>query len=102
MGSLDPAPPAAPAEPQPGDRLNSWKEIAAYLKRDVRTLHRWEAEEGLPIHRHLHKKRGSVFAYRSELEGWWCERRVRLDKQPTAPTKRWDGEKLLQQALSCC
>lgn len=99
MGNLDPAPPAVPTEPPPGDRLNSWKEIGAYLKRDVRTLHRWEAEEGLPIHRHLHKKRGSVFAYRSELEGWWSERRVRLDKQPTAPTKRWDWGKVATASL---
>jgi TolB-like protein/Tfp pilus assembly protein PilF len=94
MGSLNPAPPPAPPEPPPGDRLNSWKEIAAYLKRDVRTLHRWEAEEGLPIHRHLHKKRGSVYAYRSELEAWWGERRLRLEKQVTAPASHWDWRKI--------
>src|SRR4026207_144527 len=64
MGTLKPAPPTAPSEALPGDRLNSWKEIAAYLKRDVRTLRRWEVDEGLPIRRHLHKKRGSVYAYR--------------------------------------
>lgn len=67
------------AEPAELDRLDSWKEIAAYLKRDVRTLHRWEDEEGLPIRRHLHNKRGSVYAYRSELEAWWQERRLRLE-----------------------
>src|SRR5262249_19567904 len=94
MGNLNPAPPAAPSEGLLCDRLNSWKEIAAYLKRDVRTLHRWEAEEGLPIRRHLHKKRGSVYAYRSELEAWWNERRVRLDKQATAPVNRWDRRKV--------
>lgn len=81
MGSLNPAPPAAPPEQPPNDRLNSWKEIAAYLMRDVRTLHRWEAEEGLPIHRHLHQKRGSVYAYKSEVEAWWNGRRVRLDRR---------------------
>jgi len=94
MGSLNPAPPAAPPESPPGDRLNSWKEIAAYLKRDVRTLHRWEAEEGLPIRRHLHKKRGSVYAYRSELEAWWGERGLRLEKQVTAPAGHWDWRKI--------
>ena len=52
------------------DRLDSWKEIAAYLKRDVRTVHRWEAEQALPIHRHLHNKRSTVYAYESELEAW--------------------------------
>lgn len=54
------------------DRLDSWKEIAAYLKRDVRTLRRWEKEQGLPIHRHHHKSLGSVYAYRSELDTWWA------------------------------
>ena len=52
------------------ERLESWKEIAAYLKRSVRTLHRWEKEEGLPIHRQLHKDLGSVFAYKNELDTW--------------------------------
>ena len=32
-----------------GERLDSWKEIAAYLSRSVRTLHRWEKDEGLPV-----------------------------------------------------
>ena len=72
-----PGPPAA----KPGDeRLDSWKEIAAYLKREIRTLHRWEAQEGLPIHRHLHKERGTVYAYKSELDSWWNNRRAVLDK----------------------
>jgi TolB-like protein/Tfp pilus assembly protein PilF len=51
-------------------RLDSWKSIAAYLKRDKRTIQRWE-HEGLPIHRKLHDKLSSVFAYRSELDKWW-------------------------------
>ena len=54
----------------PGERLDSWKEIAPYLKRSVRTVHRWEKEEGLPVHRQLHKDLGSVFAYKSELDAW--------------------------------
>jgi TolB-like protein/Tfp pilus assembly protein PilF len=51
-------------------RLESWKEIAAYFKRDVTTVRRWERQEGLPIHRLHHRKLGSVFAYRSELDDW--------------------------------
>jgi hypothetical protein len=31
--------------------LRSWKEIAVYLGVDVRTCHRWEAQEGMPVHR---------------------------------------------------
>ncbi|HTH24158.1 MAG TPA: tetratricopeptide repeat protein [Vicinamibacterales bacterium] len=54
----------------PDDRLDSWKEIAAYLKRGVRTVRRWEHEEGLPVHRQVHRVLGSVYAFKSEIESW--------------------------------
>lgn len=60
------------------DRLHSWKEIAVYLNRDVRTVRRWEKNQGLPVHRHLHQKSASVYAYRSELDLWWEDERKRL------------------------
>ena len=53
-----------------GDRLDSWKDIASYFGRTVRTVQLWERREGLPIHRHFHKQLGSVFAFRSELDAW--------------------------------
>jgi hypothetical protein len=53
-----------------GRRLESWKEIAAYLGRDVTTVRRWERREGLPVSRILHSKIGSVYAYTTELEAW--------------------------------
>src|SRR5215475_13518899 len=56
------------------DRLDSWKEIASYLRRDVRTVQRWEKKEGLPVHRHLHDKLGSIYAYRNELTEWFKAR----------------------------
>lgn len=59
-------------------RLDSWKEIAAYLKRDATTVRRWEKREGLPVHRHLHDRRDSVYAYRTELDRWWQGRAGRL------------------------
>jgi tricorn protease-like protein len=65
------------------DRLESWKEIAAYLKHSVRTVRRWEATEGLPVHRHHHEQRGSVYAFRSELDGWREGRR----RRPAAPPR---------------
>jgi Tol biopolymer transport system component len=61
-------------------RLDSWKEIAAYLKRDIRTVQRWEKGEGLPVHRHQHLKRGSPFVYARELDAWWEGRGSVLDK----------------------
>jgi DNA-binding winged helix-turn-helix (wHTH) protein len=54
----------------PEDRLDSWKEIAAYLKRDVTTVRRWEKREGMPVHRHVHDKLGSIYAFRTELDAW--------------------------------
>jgi len=50
--------------------LESWKEIATYLDRDVSTVRRWEKNEGLPVRRHLHEARSSVYAYPSELDQW--------------------------------
>lgn len=52
------------------DRLDSWKEIAAYLGRDVRTLRRWEEERHLPIHRVPGGGRRAVFAFRGEIQSW--------------------------------
>ncbi|HET9329750.1 MAG TPA: hypothetical protein VFO23_04420 [Steroidobacteraceae bacterium] len=60
------------------DRLDSWKKIASYLKRDVSTVQRWERREGMPVHRHLHDRLGSVFAFRTELDAWWEGRRKLL------------------------
>lgn len=69
-------------EEQPsGARLDSWKEIAAYLKRDVATVRRWEKREALPVHRHIHDKLGSVYAYVAELDAWQ-ERRRQVERVP--------------------
>ena len=51
-------------------RLESWKAIARYLGRTVRTVQRWEKDEGLPVYRHHHRKRGSVYAITHELDEW--------------------------------
>ncbi|HEY7293004.1 MAG TPA: hypothetical protein VH583_24415 [Vicinamibacterales bacterium] len=65
--------PSRPSE----DRLDSWKEIATYLRRDITTVQRWEKRESMPVHRHLHDKQGSVYAFRSELDSW-----IRLRQAP--------------------
>ena len=59
---------ATPASGGPEDRLDSWKEIAAYLNRSLSTVQRWERDEGLPVHRHQHDIIGSVYAFKPELE----------------------------------
>ena len=50
--------------------LDSWKAIATYFGRTVRTVQRWEREQGLPVHRQLHNSLSSVYAYSSELHAW--------------------------------
>jgi pentatricopeptide repeat protein len=77
-------------------RLDSWKEIAAYLKRDVTTVQRWEKREGMPVHRHLHDKGGSVYALTEELDAWIQSRRPRRDEpekesQPELPATASSG-----------
>jgi hypothetical protein len=61
-------------EPTPDDRLDSWKEVAAHFRRDVRTVRRWEQALGLPVHRHRHKRGVSVYAYKGEVNAWWQQR----------------------------
>jgi hypothetical protein len=70
-------------------RLDSWKKIAVYLKRDVTTVQRWEKREGMPVHRHLHDKTGSVYAFRSELDAWAHGRRERrsLGEAQSSPSE---------------
>ena len=55
-------------------RLESWGEIAAYLRREIRTVQRWEKTLQLPVHRLLVGKQSSVYAYPSELDKWYRER----------------------------
>ena len=59
-----------PEQPTATDRLDSWKEIASYVGRDVRTVIRWEQRGGLPIHRVPVGQRQAVFAYRHEIDTW--------------------------------
>ena len=54
--------------------LTSWKEIAAYLDRDVRTCVRWEQRYGLPIHRLERDSKAKVFAYKDQIDEWLAER----------------------------
>src|SRR5947207_1292229 len=71
-----------PAPANSADRLDSWKEIASYLRRDVRTVQRWEKKEGLPVYRHQHDKLGSVYASRVELDSWLDTRQPVAESAP--------------------
>jgi hypothetical protein len=54
----------------PNRRLDSWKEIASFFRRDERTVKRWEKERGLPVHRLQSSATGRVYAYSDELLRW--------------------------------
>jgi hypothetical protein len=95
----DPLPtsPPAPSSHQPLEvPLDSWKEIANYIKRDVTTVQQWEKREGMPVHRHVHDKRGSVYAYGSELDVWLQSRQLRSEEEEQAhrsePTDKTEGK----------
>lgn len=94
MGNIQAPPPTESSQSPAAERLDSWKEIGAYLKRDIRTLRRWEKNEGLPIRRHLHERKASVFAYKAELDAWWTNRGPRLQAEEARgkeANKRWKG-----------
>ena len=80
-----------PREVRP-ERLDSWKEIAAYLRRDVTTVQRWEKREGMPVHRHRHDKLGSVYAFRAELDEWAGRRRIAVDGPEGAEPAAVEGD----------
>jgi tetratricopeptide (TPR) repeat protein len=62
--------PIEPPNESPGQRIDSWKEIAAFFGRDERTVKRWESQRGLPVHRVPGGARGTVYAFTGELTAW--------------------------------
>jgi TolB-like protein/tetratricopeptide (TPR) repeat protein len=76
--------PGPEGSPLPDKKLVSWKEIATYLGREVRTVQRWENTEGLPVHRHEHLKKSTVYAYASELDEWFRKRQPKDDPDADA------------------
>ncbi len=70
-----------PEERPASDRLDSWKEIAAYLRKEVRTVQRWEKSSDLPVRRLAHSKMGTVFAYKSDLDAWWRDSQTKLETE---------------------
>ena len=76
LGPRPPKPGASRPAVVPAGRLESWKEIAAHLHREVRTVQRWERERGLPVHRVPGSKKGGVYASRVELDAWLAQERA--------------------------
>jgi Tol biopolymer transport system component len=77
-----------------GLRLDSWKEIADYLKRDVRTVQRWEKTANLPVRRLQKPGLRAVFAYAADLDDWLRQQGPVADEEPSeaaapVPGPRW-------------
>ena len=105
---------AAENSATPDRRLDSWKEIASFFDRDERTVHRWEKELGLPIHR-LPGAKGRVYAYTDELEAWLAAPRIAqavspklnliappataVEVLPPAPRTSWNFSRIGMAAL---
>jgi hypothetical protein len=70
--------------------LNSWKEIAGYMGRGLRTVQRWEHDLALPVRRPRGKSRSAVLAIRQELDDWIASR-------PQAPAEDKNGNSALQR-----
>jgi len=87
MGAGKPQPPPESSEPSTPERLDSWKEISAYLKRDESTVRRWE-KEGLPVHRHVHKKKATVYGYKCEIDVWWKGDPARREQSETGANRQ--------------
>jgi hypothetical protein len=95
----------------PKDRLDSWKEIAAYLNREVTTVQRWEKRAGMPVHRHLQDRMRSVYASRTALDAWSRGRNLRVAQEdensalianPSAPPRRSEISTLEPDGTSSC
>lgn len=69
---------------KPRKTLESWKQIAAFLDRSERTARRWEAIEGLPVHRRGHQRHDTVFAFQHEIEAWTRQRTTFRGPESTA------------------
>lgn len=70
---------------EPSRRLDSWKEIADYLGRDVRTAMRWSKSHGLPVRRVAGGRGRSVFAFSIEIDAWLAGRTSETPP-PSPPT----------------
>ena len=78
------------------ERLDSWKEVAVFFGRTIRTVQRWERTEKLPVHRHIHGKLGSVYAFESELLAW---RDARSRQRAECPLRKKASTRRLRVAV---
>jgi TolB-like protein len=94
MSNQATATPSGSGQSSPGGRLDSWKEIAGYLRREVRTVQRWEKSANLPVHRVQLEKQSAVYAYKSELDAWYRDRRPNLESESEDNERHAEGRSM--------
>jgi hypothetical protein len=61
--------------PEESTVLSSWKDIARYLGKGVRTVQRWEQQLGLPVRRPVGaSQKSAVLLYRHDVDAWLATR----------------------------
>lgn len=72
--------------------LTSWKDIARYMGKGVRTVQRWEMDFGLPVRRPQGSNKKAVLARPHDLDAWValrCSSRVQIQTR--------EGDRAVQQ-----
>jgi Thioredoxin domain-containing protein len=80
-------------------RLDSWKAIAEFLEKSLRTVQRWHELNGLPVH-HFGGESGSVFAYEDEIDAWLASLAEKPRRLCLVVEKQHDATSRLSQELS--
>jgi Tfp pilus assembly protein PilF len=63
-------------------RIDGWKAIAHYLKRERTTVMRWARDRDMPVHRLPGNGSTSIFAYTEELDHWFARSRIDTEVEP--------------------
>ena len=67
--------------------LTSWKDIARYMGKGVRTVQRWEMDFGLPVRRPQGSNKKAVLARPRDLDAWVALRCAsRVEQQQNTDT----------------
>jgi hypothetical protein len=75
--------------------LNSWREIAQYVGRGVRTVERWERKLGLPVHRPQGHLRSPVIAISTEIDEWLGNGRLKKEQATGQVTSQLELKRII-------
>lgn len=76
--------------------LTSWKEIAQYVGKGVRTVQRWEHYFGLPVRRPNGGSHHAVLALPDELDEWMRQRASLRNEEAAGPELQWLRNRVIE------